>query len=45
MKTVVFIALVGLVLAGSYELPFSEDELLASDNKLEETNSDFPSER
>lgn len=45
MKTAVLIALVGLALAASYEFPFSEDEGLASENKLEETNDNFPSER
>ncbi|KAL9966681.1 hypothetical protein ACROYT_G024793 [Oculina patagonica] len=45
MKTAVFLALVGLALAASYEFPFSEDEVLASENTLEETNDDFPYER
>lgn len=45
MKAIVLIALAGLVLAASYDFPFSEDEAQASEDNLEETSDDFPSKR
>jgi len=37
MKAILLLAVVGLVLAAGFSVPFSEDDLEARDNKLKDT--------